>query len=91
MPDLIASETTPQVVDSENEKKNMPLLPNDPILIEVEKATGLRITGGSDFDMPITIFYVNFLMLNITTHAILMRIFVGVYRLKMTQKQNALD
>lgn len=60
MPDLIAaSETTHQVVvDSETQNKNVPLLANDPVLIEVEKATGLRITGGADFDMPITVFYV---------------------------------
>jgi hypothetical protein len=75
MPDLIAaSETTHQVVDSEAENKNVPLLANDPILIEVEKSTGLRITGGADFDMPITVFYVNFTMLKIATHA-LMNIF----------------
>lgn len=74
MPDLITSETTHQVVvDKEKESnKNVPLLPNDPILIEVEKATGLRITGGADFDMPITVFYVNFNAENITNHALLM-------------------
>lgn len=60
MPDLSASEAIPQVVDSEKEVNNVPLAANDPILVEVEKATGLRITGGADFDMPITIFHVNF-------------------------------
>lgn len=71
MPDLIvASEATHQVVDSEN--KNVPLLPNDPILIEVEKATGLRITGGADFDMPITVFYVTKKVSNVESHALLM-------------------
>lgn len=65
MPESIATvveEAIPQVAaaenDAEKEDKSAPLLPNDPILVEVEKAIGLRITGGRDFDMPITIFHV---------------------------------
>lgn len=60
MPELIAlaTETIPQVVENEKDNKSAPLAANDPILMEVEKATGLRITGGKDFDMSITIFHV---------------------------------
>lgn len=63
MPELIAltAETIPQVVENDKDNKSAPLAANDPILMEVEKATGLRITGGKDFDMPITIFHVIFL------------------------------
>lgn len=65
MPELIAltTEAIPQVVENEKDNKNVPLAANDPILIEVEKATGIRITGGKDFDMPITIFHVILLIL----------------------------
>ncbi len=60
MPNIIVdSKVTIPKVDIDEDANNVPLLPNDPILIEVEKTTGLRITGGSDFDMPITIFHVN--------------------------------
>lgn len=31
----------------------------DPTQEAVEKSTGMRITGGADFDMPITIFHVS--------------------------------
>lgn len=60
MPELIAftAEAIPQVAENEKDNKSAPLPANDPILTEVEKATGLRITGGRDFDMPITIFHV---------------------------------
>lgn len=69
MPELIAlaAETIPQVVENEKDNKSAPLAANDPILMEVEKATGLRITGGRDFDMPITIFHVILLLFYVAT------------------------
>lgn len=35
-----------------------PIVEIDPTQEGVEKSTGLRITGGADFNMPITIFHV---------------------------------
>lgn len=55
--------------NNDNSKKEIPLkklkqfvpppMEVDPTQEAVEKSTGLRITGGADFNMPITIFHVS--------------------------------
>jgi hypothetical protein len=79
MPELIATtaEAIPQVVEND---KSAPLLANDPILMEVEKAIGLRITGGRDFDMPITIFHVAFFLSEGLNLCLLIAILCFVHR-----------
>jgi hypothetical protein len=39
-----------------------PVVEIDPVQEGVEKSTGLKITGGSDFNMPITIFHVRMMI-----------------------------
>lgn len=51
-----------QVVDKKKKKLPKeffkPSIMTDPLIETIEKSTGLKITGGSDFNMPITIFHV---------------------------------
>lgn len=57
------TETANEAVVAERVKKPKTFVPQpieiDPTQEAVEKSTGMRITGGADFNMPITIFHVS--------------------------------
>lgn len=60
----------------------------DTIQEEVEKSLGLKITGGVDFKMPITIFHARFFSVDLSLLLLLdCDIF---FRSRMTQKPNEL-